>query len=112
VTGVTSFNELADLLNPYLTAGSTRYRVFDVSRGKLKGLRSRLLDQIIDRIQKNDGKRPIGTKSAFIVDKGAGYETLNLFHLLAEVKSKTWDARIFNSRVEAYEWLDIPPEGS
>jgi len=112
VTGVTSFNELADLLNPYLAAGSTRFRVFDVSRGRLKGLRSRLLDQIIELIKHNNDKRPIGTKSAFIVSKGAGYETLNLFHLLAEIRTKTWDAKIFDSSVEAYEWLDMPPAES
>ena len=112
VTGVTTFQELTGLLNPYLAAGSTKFRVFDISRGELKGLRSRLLDQIIEWIRKNNDKRPVGTKSAFIVSEDAGYETLNLFHLLAEIKTKTWDARIFNSQVEAYEWLEMPTYGS
>jgi len=110
ITGEISIQELADMLDQYLKSGSTRLRLFDISEGILKGLSSVQSDQIIDWINMNDDKRPIGSKTAFIVSRDADPEASRFFHLLTEIKGKTWEARMFHSLENAYEWLNIPQE--
>ena len=110
ITGEITVQELSGILVQYLESGSTRCRVFDITEGEIKDLKSIHFDSIAEWIKSNDDKRPAGTKTAFIVSKDADYDTIKLFYMMAAIEGKTWDARMFHSLIEAYQWLNVLPE--
>ena len=112
VTGEITFEEISDIFGSYLKAGATRLIVHDVSKGTLKSLTSKQIDQVIGWIIEHSDKRPVGSKTAVVVAKDTDLETLKLFQQHDEIKEITWETKIFYSLYEAYEWLTKPLEKS
>ena len=112
VTGVVTIKEITDTLDPYLKVGLTKYRLFDVSEGTFKKLTLKQIDGIIDWTKENSDKRPVGSKTAYVISAGADPKTLQLFQSLSEIKGETWTNEMFHSLYEAYEWLTLPQRNS
>jgi len=112
VTGAITFKDILDTFAPYLKAGITRFILYDVSEGTLGSLTSKQADQVLRWIIENTDKRPAGSKTAIVAAKDADLKTLNLLQQHDEIKEINWEAKMFHSLYEAYEWLTLPPEKS
>jgi len=71
VTGAVTFKDVIETLDPYLKAGLTKYRLFDVSEGTFKKLTFKQIDGIVDWTKNNSDKRPAGSKTAYVISKDA-----------------------------------------
>jgi hypothetical protein len=109
--GEVTFKDIIDTLDPYLKIGLTKYRLFDVSKGTFKKLTLKQIDGIVKWTKNNSDKRPIGSKTAYVISADADHKTLKLFQSLTEIKGETWANKMFSTSYEAYEWLDLPMEG-
>ena len=112
LTGDLTYEDLKDILYPYLKAGSTRFRLYDFSECTVNKSILKEVDRIVEWVDKNFTSYPPDSKITLVVKKDADYEMLRALHLLTKIKSKTWEARVFYSRLEAFEWLDLPPATS
>jgi len=112
VTGIITFKDISDTFGPYLKTGVTRFILYDVSRGTLKNLTSKQADQVLSWIIESSDKRPAGSKTAIVASKDADLKTLGFLQQHDEIKEITWEAKVFHSLYEAFEWLDLPMEDS
>jgi len=112
VTGKLTPKDTLEVLGAYFQAGLMRFEIIDVTKGEAKNFTLKQMDEIIEWAEINTFTRPEDSKTVFIVPEDADYETRRFFQLLTEFNRADWAAKVVHSLFEAYEWLDLPPDGS
>ncbi len=112
LTGEATPKDTIDVLDAYFKTGILGYEIVDASMGTTRNLKLKQMNQIIDWVAANAVTRPAVSKSAFVVPFDADLETSQFFHQLTTFNRACWEPKMVRSLLEAYHWLDIPPEGA
>ncbi len=109
-TGNVTHDVLIDTIDSYVEAGPTNYELHNLLNVTGITVTFEQIRQLIERVSSRSTRTNFQT--AIVASSDSSFKMARIFQGMTEVEKTPQKAKVFRSLDDAYEWLDIPPEGS
>lgn len=106
VESETPFSDWLRALASYEKAGMTAFELFDMRRLTIHPTEQEIR-QIITQDQKTRDRRPVGSKTAIVINTPMENWWVRFYSILSKVINVNWETKGFFSITEAVTWLGI-----
>ena len=106
VDGIATLNESMETLKTFYDNPSKHF-LWDLRKADLENMLTDQLERILNFTIRNQSKRPIGAKTALLVERDLEYGLSRMILILAEIGDMTKiKLNIFRDYNEAIDWLN------